>query len=292
MAKPPSWGSMPVMRCSLSVQAAGPRRRRSVSGRDRSGGTRPLRRFHERSHRASSAVSSWSQPSRIGIAAGSAGAARAPGCAGAMGCGEPVPRGPQGGQGGQSRGDGHLLGRTAAPWGRYACLLIALRVVGRLGRGAPGVRGVPWGPPCSPMQDAGGRLLVVHRGCSVHRVPPQVFQHCPACVVLVCTQGAFRWFRGPSRRGERHQLPDGALRCWFKGQVGQWNRVWRQRAARGRRIEGSCRGRGPETPDGIALRVRLQPRLPVRGADLAVGFAPPAQVVEGLQPVVHCGRDR
>ena len=85
MAKLPPRGSMPVMRCSLSVQAAGPRRLRSVSRRDRSGGTRPLRRFHERSHRASSATSSWSQLSRIGIAAGSAGAARSPGCAGAMG---------------------------------------------------------------------------------------------------------------------------------------------------------------------------------------------------------------
>ena len=47
-----------------------------------------------------------------------------------------------------------------------------------------------------------------------------------------------------------------------------------------------------ETPDGIALRVCLQPRLPVRGADLAVGFAPPSQVEEGLRTVVHCGRDR
>ena len=70
MAKPASWSSMPMMRCSLSIQAAGPRRRRSVSRRDRSGGTRPLRRFHEWSHRASSAVSSWSQPSRTGIARG------------------------------------------------------------------------------------------------------------------------------------------------------------------------------------------------------------------------------
>ena len=90
MAKPPSWGSMPVMRCSLSVQAAGPRRRRSVSRRDRSGGTRPLRRFHERSHRASPAMSSWSQVSRIGIAAGFAGIARASGCAASA---EPVPSG-------------------------------------------------------------------------------------------------------------------------------------------------------------------------------------------------------
>ena len=102
IAKPPSWDSMPVMRCSLSVQAAGPRRRRSVSRRDRSGGTRPWCRFHERTHRGSPAVSSWSQPSRIGIAAGSARAARAPGCAGAMGCGEPVPSGAHGGARGAS----------------------------------------------------------------------------------------------------------------------------------------------------------------------------------------------
>ena len=86
LAKPPSWGSMPVTRCSLLVQAAEPRRRRSVSQRDRSSGTRPFRRFQERSHRASSAASSWSQLSRIGIAAGSAAAARSAGCAGAMGC--------------------------------------------------------------------------------------------------------------------------------------------------------------------------------------------------------------
>ena len=167
-------------------------------------------------------------------------------------------RGPQGGQGGQPRGDGPLVGRTAGPRGRCGYLLIAVCVIGRLGRGAPGLRGVPWGPPRPPLQDVGGRILVVHRGCSVHRVPRQVFQHCPACVVLVCTQGAFRRLRGPSRRGERHRLPDGALRRWFEGQVGQWNRVWRQRAARGRRIEGSC------------------------GADLVVGFAPASQVVEGL----------
>ena len=92
MEKPPPWGSMPVMRCSLSVQAAGPWRRRSVSRRDLSGGTRPLRRFQERSQRASPATSSSSQLSLTGIAAGSAGAAGSPGCAGAMGCGEPVPR--------------------------------------------------------------------------------------------------------------------------------------------------------------------------------------------------------
>ena len=58
--------------------------------------------------------------------------------------------------------------------------------------------------------------------------------------------------------------------------------MWHQRAARGRQIEGSCRGRGPDTPDGIALRVCLQPYLPVRGADLAVEFAPLSQVVKGL----------
>ena len=107
MAKPPSWGSMPVMRCSLSVQAAGPRRRRSVSRRDRSGGTRPLRRFHERCHRASPVVSSWSQLSRIGIAAGFAGATRASGCAASA---EPVPSGAHRG----ARGTGGARGARGA----------------------------------------------------------------------------------------------------------------------------------------------------------------------------------
>ena len=174
MAKPPSRGSMPVMKCSLSVQAAGPRRRRSVSRRDRSGGTRPLRRFHERCHRASSAVSSSSQLSRIGIAFGSAGAARSPRCAGAMLCGEPVP---SVGPGGPVPRGWILIGLTPGSQGRSRCLLLACCVAGCLGRGAPGVRGLPQGPPCPPLEDVGGRLLVVHRGCSVHRVPRQVFQH-------------------------------------------------------------------------------------------------------------------
>ena len=111
MTKPPSWGSMPVMRCSLSVQAAGPRRRRSVSRRDRSGGTRPLRRFHERDHRASPVMSSWSQLSRIGIAARFAGAARASGCAASA---DPVPSGAHRG----ARGTGGARGaRGASPAG-------------------------------------------------------------------------------------------------------------------------------------------------------------------------------
>ena len=38
-------------------------------------------------------ASSWSQLSRAGIAAWSAGGVRSPGCAGALGCGEPAPRG-------------------------------------------------------------------------------------------------------------------------------------------------------------------------------------------------------
>ena len=127
---------------------------------------------------------------------------------------------------------------------------------------------------------------MVHRGGGVRRVPRYVFQHRLACVVLVCTQGAFRWLCGPSRRGERHRLSDGSLRRWVEGQVGQWNGVWRQHAARGRRIEGSCRGRGSETPGGVAVRVYMQPFLPVRGANLAVGLAPPLQVVEGLYTMV------
>ena len=66
----------------------------------------------------------------------------------------------------------------------------------------------------------------------------------------------------------------------------------RQRAARGLRIKGSCRGRGSKTLNSVALRVRLQPFLPVCGADLAAGLAAPLQVVEGLEPVVYRGWDR
>ena len=126
MTKPPSWVSMPVMRCSLSVQAAGRRRHRSVSRRDRSGGTRPSCRFHEWSHRASSAVFSWSEPSRISTAAGSAGAARAPGCARAFGCGEPAPSG------------AHRGARGASPAGMDPCLV------------APPVPGAALGASSSP----------------------------------------------------------------------------------------------------------------------------------------------
>ena len=66
----------------------------------------------------------------------------------------------------------------------------------------------------------------------------------------------------------------------------------RQRAAWGRRVEGPCRGRGFKTPEGVALRVPVQPVLPVCGANLAVGLASPPQVVEGLEPVVYRGGDR
>ena len=58
MAKPPSWGSMPVMRCSLSMQATRRRRRQTVSRWDQSRGTRPLRRFQVRSPTAPPASSS------------------------------------------------------------------------------------------------------------------------------------------------------------------------------------------------------------------------------------------
>ena len=126
MAKLPSRGSMPVMRCSLSVQAAGPWRRRSVSQRDRSGGTRPLRRFQERRQRGPTAASSWSQLSRISIAARCGVAARSPGCAGAMGCGEPAPRG------------AHRGARGASPAGMDPCWAAPLWVLPpRLLRGRP-----------------------------------------------------------------------------------------------------------------------------------------------------------
>ena len=72
------------------------------------------------------------------------------------------------------------------------------------------------------------------------------------------------------------------LRPQVEGQVRQRNRVWRQCAAPGRCIEGSCRGRGSETLDGVALRVCVQPLLPVRGANFAVRLVPSLQVVGGL----------
>ena len=75
-----------------------PPARLSVSRRNRSGGTRPLRRFQVRSQRASPAASSWSQLSLPGIAAGSAGAARSPGVLAPWGVGSPPPGGPTGGQ--------------------------------------------------------------------------------------------------------------------------------------------------------------------------------------------------
>ena len=62
MAKPPSWGSMPVIICSLSVQAAGPQRRRSVSQSDQSGRTivrRPP--FYEMRHSEPGAPFLWKE---------------------------------------------------------------------------------------------------------------------------------------------------------------------------------------------------------------------------------------
>ena len=106
-------------------------------------------------------------------------------CAGACSQG-----GPQGGQGGQSRKDGPLMGCSASSQGRSGRLLLVLRgrcVSGRLGWGALGVRGMPRVSRCPPLEDMGGHLPVFHWGGGVHRVPRQVFQHRPACVVLVCT---------------------------------------------------------------------------------------------------------
>ena len=153
---------MPVIRCSLSVQAAGPRPRRSVSLRDRSGGTRLLHRFHERSHRASSAASSWSQLYRIGIAAGSAGAARSPGCAGAMGCGDPVPSGAHRGPRGASPAGmdpcwapppapGGAPGASSCPSAWPAAWGGGRRVYGAChGTSGPALGGCGRPPPCHP----------------------------------------------------------------------------------------------------------------------------------------------
>ena len=96
--------------------------------------------------------------------------------------------GPRGGSG-QSGGDGSLVGRTASPRGRVGRLLPPFRgrrVVGRLGSGVLGVRGVPRTPPCPSLEDVGGCLLVFRRGGGVHRLPREVLQRCPGCVELVC----------------------------------------------------------------------------------------------------------
>ena len=52
------------------------------------------------------------------------------------------------------------------------------------------------------------------------------------------------------------------------------------------------RGRGSKVAAGCWLVNRLQPIPLMLRADLAVGFAPPPLVLEGLQPVVCRGRDR
>ena len=93
-AKPCSRGSIPVTKCSLSVQATGPRCRWRVSLRERSCGTRPLCRIEESSPRTSSAASSWIQLSCTGGGeAGYAGAARSWAVAGARESGEPASKG-------------------------------------------------------------------------------------------------------------------------------------------------------------------------------------------------------
>ena len=91
----PLGGSViPVMKCSLSEQADGPRRCRRVSLRERSSSTRRLRRFQERSQRASSAASSWSQLSHTdGATGGSAGAARSREGIAARSSRDPAPEG-------------------------------------------------------------------------------------------------------------------------------------------------------------------------------------------------------
>ena len=99
MAKPPFWGSIPVMKCSLSVQAAGPRRRLRVSLRERSSGKRPLRRFQVSNRRASCTRSSGSQLSLLGTCA--VGPPEPPGPGGAPGPGvrgSRPQRGPQWGE--------------------------------------------------------------------------------------------------------------------------------------------------------------------------------------------------
>ena len=204
------------------------------------------------------------------------------GVPGPWGVGSPFPAGPTGGPGGPVPRGWILVGLHRQPLG-------PLRVPPpRLLRGRPpgsgGVAGTGHATGTSvPSLQGCGRPLPC-RPPGRRRAPcakpgvPALPRLCSTCLHT----GGISLALCPPRRGERHRLSDGALRRWVEGQVGQWNRVWRQRAARGRRIEGSCRGRGSETLDGLTLRVCLQPLLPVRGADLAVGLARPSHSVEGL----------
>ena len=82
------------MTWSLSLDATGPRRRRTVYLKEQSGGTEQLRRFQVSSQRASSAVSSGVQLSLCGgCVAGSAAATRMWGGTGARGSEDPAPGG-------------------------------------------------------------------------------------------------------------------------------------------------------------------------------------------------------
>ena len=152
MAKPFYWGSMQVMKCPLSVPAAGPRRRRSVPRRDRSGETRPLRRFKESSQRGSSAPSSWSQLSLIAMVPrcllGPQGPSRP---ARARGSGEPAHRGPTGGRRPALRG-WNLCGPRRHPQGPHWPAVVPL-----LGKHQP----QPLVPPRPlPCRAPGGRHWV------------------------------------------------------------------------------------------------------------------------------------
>ena len=116
IAKPPSQGSISVMKFFFSVQAAGPQHRRRVSFRERSAGTRLLHSFWESSNRASSAPSSWSQLSlTVRGATGSARAARSCRGSGARRFGYPAPGRPAPGHWRARLGWTHDLPRQRLP---------------------------------------------------------------------------------------------------------------------------------------------------------------------------------
>ena len=143
IAKPPSWGSMPVMGCSLSVQAGGPGAAGACPGgtglavRGRCAGS--TRGAIGRRPPCPPGVSYPASASPLGppVQPGHPGA---PGPWGAS----PFPAGPTGGTGGPAPRGWTLVGpHRRAPGGRSGCLLITVCVVGRLGRGTQGVRAVP-----------------------------------------------------------------------------------------------------------------------------------------------------
>ena len=223
------------MRCSLSVQAAGPG---AVGVCPR--GTRPAGRGLCAGSRRGARGRPPPRPPGVSCPppASPRGLPGTPGPRGARGPGvpgSPPPEGLTGGRWPALRGwiPGGL--RRQPPGLRYSMMVPPLkgrrpqplplpgppRCWAPSGGGALGVGGVPRGPRCLSLEDVANRFPVFCRGGGVRRMPRQVFHYRPTCVELVCTQEAFCGLGGLPRWRERYRLADGALWRRVEGRVGQ-----------------------------------------------------------------------